>query len=721
MDYAATILNRLPLARRNNGLRGLLARASYLPREQLNVIADAYNFSAEAHQGQKRRSGDPYITHPTAVAGILADLHLDYQSIAAAVMHDVIEDTPHAKEEIAARFGPEVAGLVDGVSKLDQLNFSSRTEMQVESFRKMMLAMVQDIRVILVKLADRLHNMQTLDSMPAEKQARIARETLEIYAPIANRLGMNSIKVELEDLGFRYIHPFRYRVLDKAVRKAEGDQKQLVRKITDRIEAELKAAGIRGTVTGRKKHLYSIYRKMEAKKRSLSDIADVFGFRVVVGTVDECYRTLGIVHQLYKPTPGRFKDYIAIPRVNGYQSLHTSLFGPNGLPIEIQIRTEEMDRVAEQGIASHWLYKDGDRKVAPPQARAREWLASISELQASANSEEFMEHVKVDLFPEKVYVFTPKGDILRLPRGATCVDFAYAVHTDVGNRCVAAKVDRQLVPLRTQLQNGQTVEVITAKGAQPNPTWVNFVASAKARSSIRQYLKNLRVTEARDLGRRLLDQALRDIGTPLRKIPDQRMQRLLDEFGLNNTNELFEQVGLGERLAPLVAKVLVQEPSGTPAGTGGTPLPSTPITIAGTEGLVVSYARCCHPIPGDEIMGYLSAGRGVVIHRTACGNLGEFRKQPNKWIAVTWEPDIDREFSVEIRVDTENRPGALAEVATRIADAGSNIEQVSVDESHEDCAVLKFQILVRDRRHLADAIRSIRKMKVVKRITRTCT
>ncbi len=721
MDYAATILNRLPLARRNNGLRGLLARASYLPREQLNVIADAYNFSAEAHQGQKRRSGDPYITHPTAVAGILADLHLDYQSIAAALMHDVIEDTPHAKEEIAARFGPEVAGLVDGVSKLDQLNFSSRTEMQVESFRKMMLAMVQDIRVILVKLADRLHNMQTLDSMPAEKQARIARETLEIYAPIANRLGMNSIKVDLEDLGFRYIHPFRYRVLDKAVRKAEGDQKQLVRKITDRIEAELKAAGIRGTVTGRKKHLYSIYRKMEAKKRSLSDIADVFGFRVVVGTVDECYRTLGIVHQLYKPTPGRFKDYIAIPRVNGYQSLHTSLFGPNGLPIEIQIRTEEMDRVAEQGIASHWLYKEGDRRVAPPQARAREWLASISELQASANSEEFMEHVKVDLFPEKVYVFTPKGDILRLPRGATCVDFAYAVHTDVGNRCVAAKVDRQLVPLRTQLQNGQTVEVITAKGAQPNPTWVNFVASAKARSSIRQYLKNLRVTEARDLGRRLLDQALRDIGTPLRKIPDQRMQRLLDEFGLNNTNELFEQVGLGERLAPLVAKVLVQEPSGAPAGTGGTPLPSTPITIAGTEGLVVSYARCCHPIPGDEIMGYLSAGRGVVIHRTACGNLGEFRKQPNKWIAVNWEPDIDREFSVEIRVDTENRPGALAEVATRIADAGSNIEQVSVDESHEDCAVLKFQILVRDRRQLADAIRSIRKMKVVKRITRTCT
>jgi GTP pyrophosphokinase len=720
MDYAATILNRLPLARRNNGLRGLLARAAYLPRNQLNVIADAYNFSAEAHEGQKRRSGDPYITHPTAVAGILADLHLDYQSIAAALMHDVIEDTPHAKEEIAARFGADVAALVDGVSKLDQLNFSSRTEMQVESFRKMMLAMVQDIRVIMVKLADRLHNMQTLDSMPADKQARIARETLEIYAPIANRLGMNSLKNELEDLGFRHAHPFRYRVLDKAVRTAEGNQRQFVRKITDRLEQGMKSAGIRGTITGRKKHLYSIYRKMERKKRSLSDIADVFGFRVVVGTVDECYRTLGIVHQLYKPTPGRFKDYIAIPRVNGYQSLHTTLFGPNGLPLEVQIRTEEMDRVAEQGIASHWLYKDTDREVAPPQARAREWLASITEMQSTANSEEFMEHVKVDLFPEKVYVFTPKGDILRLPRSATCVDFAYAIHTDVGNRCVAAKIDRRLVPLRTQLQNGQTVEVITAKGAQPNPSWVNFVASAKARASIRQYLKNLRFTEARELGRRLLDQALRDDGTALRKVSDARMQKLLDEFGLNNTNELFEQLGLGERLAPLVAKVLVQEPSGTVAPTGR-PGPATPIAIAGTEGLVVTYARCCHPIPGDEIMGYLSAGRGVVIHRTACGNLGEFRKQPNKWIAVTWEGGIDREFSSEIRVETENRPGALAEVATRIADAGSNIEQVSVDESHEDSAVLTFQILVRDRRQLADTLRKIRKMKVVKRVSRTCT
>ena len=717
MDYAATILNRLPLARRGNGLSGLLARAAYLSRPQLKLLGDAYAFSAEAHLGQKRRSGDPYITHPVAVAGILADLRLDYPTLAAALMHDVIEDTPRAKDEIAERFGAEIASLVDGVSKLDKLNFSSRTELQVESFRKMMLAMVQDIRVILVKLADRLHNMQTLDCMPADKQQRIARETLEIYAPIANRLGINSLKVELEDLGFRHAYPFRYRVLDKAVRRAEGNQRQFVKRIEERLNRALDAAGIPGKVSGRKKHLYSIYRKMDSKKRSLADIADVFGFRVVVDSVDECYRSLGIVHQLYKPMPGRFKDYIAIPRINGYQSLHTSLFGPNGMPIEVQIRTTEMHRLAEKGIAAHWQYKDGDGTAAPPEARTREWLASITEIQSAANSEEFMEHVKVDLFPDATYVFTPKGDILRLPRGSTCVDFAYAVHTDVGNRCVAAKIDRRLVPLRTPIENGQTVEIITAKGAHPNPTWVNFVVTAKARASIRQYLKNLRFTEALDMGRRLLDQALRDAGTPLRKISNEKMKALLDEFGLNNTNELYEQLGLGERLAPLVAKALLQTVPGGSVEVGK----PTPIAIAGTEGLVVSYARCCHPIPGDNIMGYLSAGRGVVIHRNNCGNLGEFRKQPNKWIAVTWQADIQREFAAEIRVEVDNKPGVLAEVASRIADARSNIEQVSIDEGQEDTATMLFSILVHDRRHLAEVIRDLRRMKMVKKLTRTCT
>jgi GTP pyrophosphokinase len=723
MDYGATLLNRLPLVgRRNFGLRQLLARLSYLPQDQHDRIVAAYDFSAAAHEGQKRLSGEAYITHPVAVASILAQLNMDWQTIAAALLHDVIEDTPTAKNEIQQKFGADVAALVDGVSKLDQLSFTSRAEAQAESFRKMMLAMVEDIRVILVKLADRLHNMQTLDVMPPEKQHRIARETLEVYAPIANRLGINSIKTELEALGFRYAHPFRYRVLDKAVRKAEGNQRQFLKRIEERLDKALKEAGIDGKVVGRKKHLYSIYRKMIRKGRSLTEIADVFAFRLIMPDVDSCYRALGIVHSLYKPMPGKFKDYIAIPRVNGYQSLHTVLLGPNGIPIEVQIRTSGMDRIAESGIAAHWQYKESDdeRQAVPPQARAREWLASISEMQQAADSEEFLEHVKVDLFPDKVYVFTPKGDILRLPRGATCVDFAYAVHTDVGNRCVAAKIDRRLVPLRTQLDNGQTVEVITAKTARPNPAWVNFVVSAKARAAIRHFLKNLQKSEARELGRRLLDQSLRDFRSSLRKVSREEMQSLLDELGLNNTNELFEQIGLGERLAPVVAKVLLQsdaEAAGSePESAGKAP----PITIAGTEGLVVGYARCCHPIPGDQIMGYLSAGRGVVIHRNVCGNLGEFRKQPHKWITVTWEPGIARDFSAEIRVDVDNKPGVLAEVATRIGETESNIEQVSVDERMEDTAALLFSILVRDRVHLAQVIKSIRRMPHVRKVTRTC-
>ncbi len=716
MDYASAILKRLPLARRNTGLSGLLHKIDYLPKQQLSIIADAYDFSADAHEGQKRLSGEPYITHPLAVAGILADLRMDFETIAAALMHDVIEDTPTAKNDIAARFGTEIAALVDGVSKLEKLNFSSRTELQVESFRKMMLAMVQDIRVILVKLADRLHNMQTLDFMPAAKQRLIARETLEIYAPIANRLGINSIKTELEYLGFRYAYPFRFRVLDKAVRRAEGNQRQFVKRISERLNNAIDQAGLTATITGRKKHLYSIYRKMNVKKRLLADITDVFGFRLVVESVDDCYRALGMVHQLYKPMPGKFKDYIAIPRVNGYQSLHTSLFGPNGMPIEVQIRTVEMDRIAERGVAAHWQYKDSDKDLPTPQVRARKWLASISEMQTAANSEEFMEHVKVDLFPDAVYVFTPKGDILSLPRGATCVDFAYAVHTDVGNRCVAAKIDRRLVPLRTLLENGQTVEVITAKSAHPNPNWVNFVATAKARASIRQYLKNLRYSEALDLGKRLLDQALRDSKKPLRKIKSERMNALLEEFGLKSTNELYEQVGLGQRLAPLVAKALLQ----APGEADGEPGKSTPIAIAGTEGLVVTYARCCHPIPGDDIMGYLSAGRGVVIHRNVCGNLAEFRKQPNKWLAVSWQENIERVFSVELRIDVENRPGVLAEVAARIGDTGSNIEQVSIDEDQDDSATILFSILVNDRRQLAKVIRDLRHMNIVKKLSRTC-
>lgn len=716
MDYAATILSHLPQTRRGTGFKTLLSKLTYLPPSQLDVIVEAYEFGSLAHEGQRRYSGELYITHPVAVAGILADLHLDYQSIAAALMHDVLEDTPMAKEQIEEKFGHEIAAIVDGVSKLDQLSFNSRAEAQVESFRKMMLAMVEDIRVILLKLADRLHNMQTLDALPLDKQRRIARETLEIYAPIANRLGVYSLKTELEDYGFRFGHPYRYRVLDKAVRRAQGNQRQILRKISERLKRALGKAGIDGTVTGRQKHLYSIYRKMLEKHRSLSEIADVFGFRLIMPTADDCYRALGIVHQLYKPMPGRFKDFIAIPRVNGYESLHTTLLGPNGIPIEVQIRTEEMNKVAESGIAAHWQYKATDKEVIPPQVRAREWLASINEMQSAANSEEFMEHVKVDLFPDNVYVFTPKGDILRLPRGATCIDFAYAVHTDVGNRCVAAKIDRRLVPLRTLIKNGQTVEIITAKTAHPDPRWGGFVATAKARYSIRQYLKTLQAGAARDLGRRLLNQSLRDAGSSLRKVSRARMTAALGELGLANTTELFEQLGLGERLAPLVTKVLMQDAS-VRVDEGSQP---TPIVIAGTESLVVSYARCCHPIPGDAVMGYLSAGRGVVVHRNVCGNLSEFRKQPEKWVSVNWEQDIEREFSVEILVEVINRPGVLAELAARIADIESNIEQVSVDERLEDFAELRFLILVRDRVHLAKVIRRIRSMPVVQKISRTC-
>ena len=717
MDYAATILNHLPLARRGTGFKNLLAKLKYLPPDQLDIIVDAYEFASQAHEGQRRYSGELYITHPVAVAGILADLYLDYQSIAAAIMHDVIEDTPMAKEQIADRFGQEIAGIVDGVSKLDRLSFDSRAEAQVESFRKMMLAMVEDIRVILLKLADRLHNMQTLDALPADKQRRIARETLEIYAPIANRIGVYNIKTDLETLGFQFAHPYRFRVLDKAVKKTQGNQRHLVRKISDRLGKALNETGIANQVHGRQKNLYSIYRKMLEKRRSLSEIADVFGFRIVVESSDDCYRALGITHKIYKPVPGRFKDFIAIPRVNGYESLHTTLLGPNAIPIEVQIRTEQMNKVAESGIAAHWQYKATDKKIIPPQIRAREWLKSISDMQSAANPEEFMEHVKVDLFPDNVYVFTPKGTIMRLPRGATCVDFAYAVHTDVGNRCVAAKIDRRLVPLRTPIKNGQTVEIITAKSANPDPRWVNFVVTAKARYSVRQYLRNLQHGEARDLGRRLLNQSLRDAGSSLRKIDRKRMKSMLDDFSMDDTNELFEKIGLGERLAPLVTKFLLEGPSAEGAGVGA----STPIAIAGTENLIIRYARCCYPIPGDAVMGYLSAGHGIVVHRSVCGNLNEFRKQPEKWIAVNWEKTIEREFSAEIMVEVTNKPGALAEVAATIADSGSNIEQVSINERQEDERVtLAFLILVRDRTHLANVIRQIRLMPIVKKITRTC-
>lgn len=717
MDYAATLLSKLPGAsRRDHGLRRLLETLeAYLPAGQIEPIADAYEFGAAAHDGQTRKSGEPYISHPVAVAQYLAEMHLDAEAIAAAILHDVVEDTDASLSDIRDRFGDEVALLVDGVSKLDQIQFKSRAEAQAESFRKMMLAMIEDIRVILVKLADRLHNMKTLGAMPIASRKRIARETLDIYAPIANRLGINRMKVELEDLGFRSLHPLRYRVLERALKKAKGTQRQFVKRISETIGKALAEEGIEGDIIGREKHLYGIYKKMAEKKRLLSDVVDVYGFRIIVDNVSTCYQVLGLVHGIYKPMPGRFKDYIAIPRINGYQSLHTTLFGPNGLPIEVQIRTRHMDRVAESGVASHWQYKAEDKADATPQRRAREWLANLAELQRTESSEEFLENVKVDLFPDKIYVFTPKGDIIPLPKGSTTVDMAYAIHTDIGDRCVAAKVDRALVPLRTQLANGQTVEIITSKGARPNPNWLNHVRTAKARSAIRNHMKQMRASESIDLGRRLLDRTLKDLGSSLRKVGKVRMKTALEEMGLNNDAELFEQLGLGERLAPLTARFLLgideqgeSEPS------------QASLVIAGTEGLVVSYGKCCYPIPGDDVMGYLSTGRGVVIHRTICGNLSNFRKHSEKWIACSWEKDIDREFSSQIQVDTYNKPGVLAEVAATIADCGSNIEQVSVLTRHEDCSVLSFLLQVRDRTHLARIMRGVRKMPNVVRVSRDC-
>ncbi len=716
MDYASSLLGLLPGGRRTPGLKELLAAVgTYLPPEQVARIREAAEFGASAHKGQKRLSGEPYIAHPVAAAAILADLHLDPDTIVAAILHDVIEDTPTPKNQLAERFGADVAELVDSVTKLDQIKFKSREEAQAESFRKMLLAMVRDLRVILVKLADRTHNMRTIEAMAVPRRRAIARETLEIYAPIAERLGLYNMKLELEDLGFKALYPRRYHILERALKKARGNQKQFLKKIEQQLNAALLKNDIPARVETREKHLYSIYKKMRRKRSILGDIVDVYGLRIIVDKPDTCYRALGSVHSVFKPMPGRFKDYIAIPRVNGYQSLHTTLFGPNGVPIEAQIRTEDMDSVAESGIAAHWKYKTGgEAESMPQQQRAREWLSNLVELQEDGTSEEFLESVKVDLFPDKVYVFTPKGTILRLPSGATVVDFAYAVHTDIGNRCVAAKVDRRLTPLRTVVRNGQTVEIITAKGAMPNPSWVNFVVTAKARSAIRHYLKSLRRTEAIALGQRLLSQALAEFRLSLEDVSPDAQRAALGELGMKDLDELYEKIGLGERLAPLVASRLL--PIGKAEDGSGTP---APLAIAGTEGLLVTYARCCFPIPYDPIFAFLSAGRGVVIHRDNCVNVEDYRKHPEKWLPVSWQTAPDRMFSSEIRIYVVNRTGVLAAVAAAIASTDSSIDHVSIDEHDSETSVLTFEIKVRDRKHLARIVRVIRRMPDIVRVSRS--
>jgi RelA/SpoT family (p)ppGpp synthetase len=721
MDSASPILNLLPGGRRSVGIAQLISKLeSYLPPEQVERVQEAYEFSAEAHRGQKRLTGEPYVTHPVAVAGILADLHLDAQTICAALLHDVIEDTPAAKSDIVERFGREVGELVDGVSKLDKVHFKSRKEAQAESFRKMILAMTRDIRVIMVKLADRTHNMRTLGAMPPPKRRRVATETLEIYAPIANRLGIHSIKLELEELGFQALYPKRYQVLERELKKTRGNQKEFLPKITHSLDAALERVAIRGRVESREKHLYSIYQKMRRKGGSLAEVIDVYGVRIVVATVDECYRALGVIHGVYKPMPGRFKDYIAIPRVNGYQSLHTTLFGPNGVPLEVQIRTHGMHALADNGIAAHWQYKTGEDVGTSQHERAREWLAGLMQMQESGSSEEFVESVKVDLFPDKVYVFTPKGDILRLPRGSTCVDFAYAVHSQVGRRCVAAKIDRRLVPLRTELRNGQTVEIITAKGATPNPSWTNFVATAKARVAIRAYLKTMKRSEAVELGRRLVDQALGEFELDLKHIDAVTLVATVKELGCSEADDLFEKVGLGERLAPLVARHLLPPEHVQPRSTPTTS--AAPLAIAGTEGLVLSYARCCCPIPYDPIIAFLSTGRGVVVHRANCKNLAEWHKQPDKWLPVSWEKNLDkRTFTSELKVNVHNRPGCLAAVASAVAATGTNLGHVSVVELDDDTSAITFELQVVDRTHLARVIKAIRPMSEVINVERTKT
>ncbi len=639
MDYASSLLGLLPGARRATpGLKELLAAVgTYLPPEQVERIREAAEFGASAHKGQTRLSGEPYIAHPVAAAAILADLHLDTDTIIAAILHDVIEDTPTPKDQLAQRFGADVAEIVDGVTKLDQIKFKSREEAQAESFRKMLLAMVRDLRVVLVKLADRTHNMRTIEAMAVPRRRAIARETLEIYAPIAERLGLYDLKLELEDLGFAALYPQRYRVLERALKRARGNQKEFLKKIEQQLTAALMKNDIVARVAAREKHLYSIYRKMQRKTSTLNEIVDVYGLRIVVDKADTCYRALGSVHSVFKPMPGRFKDYIAIPRVNGYQSLHTTLFGPNGVPIEVQIRTEDMNSVAQSGIAAHWRYKTGESVGSSQQERAREWLSRLVELQdGGSSSEEFLESVKVDLFPDKVYVFTPKGEILRLPSGATVVDFAYSVHTDIGNRCVAAKVDRRLTPLRTVLRNGQTVEIITAKGAMPNPSWVNFVVTAKARNAIRHYLKGLRRSEAIALGKRLLNQSLGEFHLALEDVTPALMQAAVGEFGMKDIDELFERIGMGERLAPLVARRLLPA---VPQEAGAEVAAPGAMAIAGTEGLLVTYARCCFPIPNDPVIAFLSSGRGVVVHRETCVNVEDYRKHPEKWLPVSWQAD----------------------------------------------------------------------------------
>ncbi|MFN0039810.1 MAG: RelA/SpoT family protein [Burkholderiales bacterium] len=690
--------------------------ACYLKPEDVGQLKRAYQFSELAHHGQFRHSGDPYISHPIAVAQILVQWHLDGQALTAALLHDVMEDTAVTKLEISDEFGKQVADLVDGVSKIDRIEFQTHEQAQAENFRKMLLAMARDVRVILIKLADRLHNMRTLEVMQPKKRARIARETLEIFAPIANRLGLNQLFQELQELSFRHLYPNRYQVLSKALLRARGNRREVVDKILDAIKHKLAENHIEATVSGREKNLYSIYKKMQEKNLSFAEVFDIYGFRVIVRDAPSCYLSLGALHQLYKPIPGKFKDYIAIQKANGYQSVHTTLFGPFGTPIEVQIRTQEMHKIAEAGVASHWLYKENDT-LNDLHAKTHQWLQSLLEMQSdSGDSIEFLEHLKVDLFPDSVYVFTPKGRIMALPHGATCIDFAYAVHTDIGNRCIAAKINNELVQLRSELHNGDRVEILTAANAKPNPAWLTYVTTGKARSHIRHFLKTMQWEESSQLGERLLHQALVALGSSPERIGEAQWDKLAKETGAKSHVEVLADIGLGKQLAIVVARQLLS--IAEPKGAHPEKLPGS-LVIRGSEGMALQFAKCCRPIPGDPIIGFLRKGHGLVIHTHDCTVARKTRHDPEKWLDVEWAPDTKKLFSVNIKMVATNERGVLAKIAATIAETESNIDHVSMEPGDSTAyTVIHFTLQVHNRLHLAQILRSLRHRSEVLRIWR---
>ncbi|MEA9607130.1 bifunctional (p)ppGpp synthetase/guanosine-3',5'-bis(diphosphate) 3'-pyrophosphohydrolase [Xanthomonas campestris pv. plantaginis] len=691
--------------------------ASYLPKEQLPILRRAWEVGAAAHAGQTRKSGEPYITHPVAVAGVLAELGLDMESLIAAILHDTIEDTPLTREELASEFGEAVAELVDGVTKLDKLKFRDRQEAAAESFRKMLLAMSRDLRVIMIKLADRLHNMRTLGAQSSEARSRIARETLEIYAPIAQRLGMSLIKSELQNLGFRALYPWRHAIIEKHIRSQPVVRRESMAQVEVQLSQRLAKEGLEHRLVSRIKTPWSIYSKMHEENKSFDQVMDVFGFRLVVRSVADCYHALGAVHATFKPLDGRFRDFIAIPKANGYQSLHTVLFGPYGSPIEVQIRTEEMDLIAERGVAAHWTYKVGSAAPNSAQSRAHDWIVELIDSQRAAGSSlEFLDNVKVDLFPDEVYLFTPKGKILALPRNSTALDFAYAVHTDVGNRAVASRVDKKLVPLRTKLVSGQAVEIITARSATPKPQWLEFVVSSKARTAIRHQLKQLEHEDAVQLGHRMLDRALEAMDSSLERLPKGRLDAFLNEHRYPRLEALLADVALGNWMPTQAAQALMAYAE--LRGGGHSKHSHEKILIDGSERGVISFANCCQPIPGDEIMGYHTAGKGIVVHRLDCPNLAELRKSPERWVPIDWDSNVTGDYDTALVVEVENRTGVLAQLAAAIAQSQSNIERVDYLDRDFNAAVLRFNIQVRDRRHLAEVMRRLRRLHVVQSVGR---